>query len=104
MERDLKGIARARHMRRWADRKGGLAAGPDGCDRSTPNTFASQADAWFIRLAELGYSPRSIAARTWALRSCLRWAAERDLHRPACITKPILRVNMARIALKGRRP
>jgi len=90
MKRDLKGYARARHMRGWADRKGGSAATPDGFDRSNAFTLASLIDEWFRRLEERAYSLRTVEARKWALRMFLRWAEERDLRRPAQIGKPIL--------------
>lgn len=85
-----KGYAKARHMRRWADKKGGLAGAPDGFDRSDAWTMASLIDDWIQRLKERNYSARTVEARTWALRVFLRWAEERDLRRPQQITKPIL--------------
>ncbi len=85
-----KGYAKARHMRRWADKKGGYEATPDGFDRSDPFTLASLIDEWFRRLEERAYSPRTVEARKWALRTFLRWAGERDLRRPEQITRPIL--------------
>jgi integrase/recombinase XerD len=77
-------------MRRWADRKGGFAAAPDGFDRSNPATLASLIDEWFRRLEERAYSLRTVEARKWALRGFVQWAEERDLRRPDRITKPIL--------------
>jgi integrase/recombinase XerD len=85
-----KGFARARQMRRWADRKGGFAAAPDGFDRSDAFTLASLIDRWFRRLEERAYSARTVEARKWALRGFLAWAEERDLRRPEQLTKPIL--------------
>ena len=78
-------------MRRWANKqKGGYAATPDGFDRSTATTLASLIDDWFRHLAERAYSPRTVEARRWALRTFLGWAEERDLRRADQITKPIL--------------
>ena len=71
-------------------RKGGQAAAPDGFDRSSPDTLASLIDAWQNRLAERNYSPRTLAAHHWALRTFLEWCEARDLRSPADITKPIL--------------
>jgi len=85
-----RGYAKARHMRGHADRKGGFAATPDGFDRSDAFTLASLIDEWFRWLEERNYSPRTIEARKWALRTFLQWAGERDLQRPGQITKPIL--------------
>ena len=90
MNAPMKGYEKARHMRRWADKKGGYAASPDGFDRSAADTLASLIDEWFRRLEERAYSPRTVEARKWALRMFVRWAEERDLRRPAQITKPIL--------------
>ena len=77
-------------MRKWADKKGGYAATPDGFDRSDVGTLASRADQWLARLEERAYSPRTLAGRFWALRTFLTWAHERALTRPEAITKPIL--------------
>ena len=66
-------------MRRWADKKGGYEATPDGFDRSAPDTLASLIDEWFRRLEERNYSPRTVEAHKWALRTFVRWAEERDL-------------------------
>ena len=85
-----KGYEKARHMRKWADKKGGFAAEPDGFDRSEANTLASLIDEWFRRLEERAYSLRTIEANKWALRMFLRWTGERDIRTPAQITKPIL--------------
>ena len=77
-------------MRRWADRRGGYAAAPDGFDRSRADTLAARVDEWFAWLAERNYSARSIEMHKWALRMFIRWAEERDLRAPLHITKPIL--------------
>jgi integrase/recombinase XerD len=90
MKPPTKGYARASRMRRWADKKGGTNATPDGFDRTDAFTLASLMDAWFRRLAERAYSPGTIESRKWALRSFLLWTEERDLRRPEQITKPIL--------------
>ena len=71
-------------------RKGGKPAEPDGFDRSTPDTLASLIDAWLVRLGERNYSPRTLDAHRWALKTFLGWAEERDLRQPENITKPIL--------------
>jgi len=85
-----RGYAKARQMRRYADKKGGFAATPDSFDRSDAFTLASQIDEWFVWLEVRAYSGRTIEARKWALRAFLQWAGERDLHRPGQITRPIL--------------
>lgn len=89
-KRTTRGYTRARHMRRWADRKGGYAAAPDGFDRSRRDTLASLIDEWFRRLEERAYSQRTVEAHKWALRMFLRWAEERDLRTAHQITRPIL--------------
>jgi len=85
-----KGYEKARHMRRWADKKGGYAATPDGFDRSRSDMLASLIDEWFRRLEERAYSPRTVEAHKWALRMFVRWAEERDVRTPGRITRPIL--------------
>ncbi len=82
-----RGIARARDMRRWAEKQGGFAAAPDGFDRRDAATLASLVDQWLVRLETRAYSPRTVAARVWALRSFLTWAEPRGLLRPAQIDK-----------------
>jgi len=84
------GYQKARQMRKYADRKGGYAAAPDGLDRSDPFTLASLIDEWFRYLEERNYSPRTIEFHQWSLRPFLQWAQERDLSRPEQISKPIL--------------
>jgi integrase/recombinase XerD len=77
-------------MRRWADKKGGYAASPDGFDRRDAGTLASLVDHWLGRLEVRAYSPRTVAARVWALRSFLGWAEPRGLLRPCEVDKPVL--------------
>jgi len=77
----------ARAMRKWADKQGGFAAAPDGFDRSDRTTLASLVDQWLVRLETRAYSPRTVTARTWALRAFLTWAEPRGLLRPAQIDK-----------------
>lgn len=89
-KRPARGYAKARHMRKWADKKGGYEAAPDGFDRSKADTLASLIDEWFLRLEERNYSKRSVDGHKWALRTFVGWAEERDLRKPGQITKPIL--------------
>ena len=86
----LRGYARARQMRNYADKKGGYTATPDDFDRSDAFTLASLIDEWFRWLEERNYSTKTVDARKWALRMFLRWAEERDIRRPENVTKPIL--------------
>jgi integrase/recombinase XerD len=86
----LRGIKRARAMRRWADKQGGFAAAPDGFDRRDTQTLASLVDRWLARLEVRAYSPRTVSARVWALRSFLAWAEPRGLLRPTEVDKPVL--------------
>ena len=83
-------IERARAMRRWADQQGGYAAQPDGFDRRDEATLASLVDQWLERLSSRAYSPRTVSARVWALRSFLGWAEPRGLLRPEQIDKTAL--------------
>ena len=77
-------------MRRYADRKGGQSATPDGFDRSDTTTLAALTDQWLAWLQERNYSQRTISATTWAMRTFLAWSQERDLIHASQITKPIL--------------
>jgi integrase/recombinase XerD len=86
----LRGIERARAMRQWADKRGGFAATPDGFDRRDSRTLASLVDQWLARLEVRAYSPRTVAAHVWALRSFLAWAQARGLYRLAAVDKPTL--------------
>lgn len=85
-----RGLARAIRMRQWADRKGGFEASPDGFDRSDAFTLACLMDTWFLRMAERAYSPRTVEACKWALRTFLQWCAEHDLRSPDQFTRSIL--------------
>ncbi len=80
-----KGIEAARAMRHR--KQGGYAAEADGFDRRDAATLASLVDRWLQRLETRAYSPRTVAARVWALRSFLTWAEPRGLLRPAQIDK-----------------
>ncbi len=85
-----RGLAKARQMREWADRKGASMPTADGLNRDDGQTLASLMDEWFNRLAERAYSPKTVASRRWALCTFVRWAEARGLHRPEQISKPIL--------------
>ena len=90
MTSSMKGFAWASRMRQWADKKGGFDAAPDGFDRSNDSTLASLMDVWFRRMAERAYSPRTVEACKWALRTFLQWCQEQDLRFPKQFTRPIL--------------
>jgi integrase/recombinase XerD len=47
-------------------------------------------DAWLDRLQSRAYSPQTVAAGVWTLRSFLTWAGERGLSRPSEVDKPVL--------------
>ena len=78
-----RGYEKAVQMQKYANRKGGFTASPDGFDRSDPLTLASQIDEWFEWLAERNYSERTVDKHIWSLRSFLRWAARAALDRTA---------------------
>ena len=65
-------------MQKYADRKGGFTASPDGFDRSDQFTLAGQIDEWFEWLAERNYSKRTVDKHAWSLRSFQR-AVHRQL-------------------------
>jgi len=90
MKQPTKGFNRARHMRKWADRKGGFAATPDQFDRTDNTTLASRMDQWMLWLEERAYAPKTIEMRKWAISVFIEWAQERELHSPEHINKPIL--------------
>lgn len=72
-------------------RKGGQSqSAPDGFDRSSPDTLASLADLWLMRLEERAYSAKTLDMHRWSLKSFISWCHERDLRAPEVITKPIL--------------
>jgi integrase/recombinase XerD len=102
-----KGIQAAEKMKRWADKKGGHAAKPDGFDRSSGDSIASLADAWLASLTSRAYSPRSVEAAGWALKTFQTWAHERDLSKPGQITRAILESyqrHLARIETERGKP
>lgn len=72
-------------------RKGGMSeTTPDGFDRSSLDTLASQADAWLLKLEQRAYSPRTLEMHRWSLKTFLGWCHERELQRPDEITRPML--------------
>jgi integrase/recombinase XerD len=85
-----KGIKAAENMKRWADKKGGFAPKPDGLDRSAADGLALLADRWLATLSARAYSPRSIEAARWSLKTFQTWAAERDITKPSQVTRAIL--------------
>jgi len=85
-KRGIRNVPGMRHRKTG----GKKSEGPDGFDRSDAGTLASQVDAWFARLEERNYSPRTLDMHRWALKSFLEWCHERGLRRPEQIDKPIL--------------
>jgi integrase/recombinase XerD len=84
------GYAVARHMRLWADRKGGNLPVIEAFDRSDPRSLSFLMAKWLERLSERAYAARTVEAHAWALHTFLVWAEERDLVRPEEITRPVL--------------
>lgn len=80
----------AESMKRWADKKGGLAAKPAPFDRSAAGSIAALADKWLATLTLRAYSPRSVEAASWSLKTFQTWAHQRDLAQPVQITRAIL--------------
>ena len=61
----IRGLASARRMRKWADRKGGVAAAADGFDRSDAGTLANRGDQWLGWLEVRAFSPRKEPGFWW---------------------------------------
>lgn len=102
-----KGIQAAEKMKRWADKKGGSVAKPDGFDRSSGDSLASLADAWLATLTARAYSPRSVEAARWSLHTFQAWAHERDITKPANVTRAMLESfqrHLARIETSKGKP
>jgi integrase/recombinase XerD len=90
MQRDAKGIERARAMRRWADRKPPKRGIKDGLDRSEPDNMANLHDRWLTWMEERNISKSAITCRRQAIAEFLRWAQERDLTRVDQVARPML--------------
>ena len=84
-----RGYERAQLLR-GQERGSGRVAQPDGLERSDPDGLAALADAFLLAQQVKNYSERTLDTRRYALTLFLQWAQERDLKRPAAITKPIL--------------
>lgn len=85
MKNKSKGINRTQRMKGIG--KGGNVAKPDGFDRSNTSNLANLIDAWKVQLDVQNYSPRTIQMHHWALHSFQLWAHERELIKPASMTK-----------------
>jgi integrase/recombinase XerD len=86
----IRGIASVARLRRWAEKKGGHPARPDGFERGDAGTLGSRADAWVNWLETRAYSERTVTMHYWSLRPFLVWAHERAVTRPETVTKPVL--------------
>lgn len=69
-------------------RKGGLA--PVAPSAHDPATLAGLVDQWLQHLETKGYTEQTLATNTWALKTFLGWAAERDITHPEQVKKPML--------------
>jgi integrase/recombinase XerD len=70
-------------------RKGGQRAEAPPPTRD-PLSLASLIDQWLQTLETKGYAEQTLSTNTWALKTFLGWAAERDLIQPDQIKKPML--------------
>jgi integrase/recombinase XerD len=68
----------------------GRQAAPDGLDRSQADGLPCLMEQHLQRLAVKQQSPRTIETRRRALVAFVRWCQERELMKPAQITRPIL--------------
>jgi integrase/recombinase XerD len=82
-----KGYRNVQGMR--GRRKGGKAAETPPPSRD-PLGLSSLVDQWLQTLETKGYAEQTLSTNTWALKTFLGWAAERDLDRPEQIHKPML--------------
>lgn len=80
----------AGRMRLWADRKGGKVGHPDWPDRNLPGTLTNRVEAWLQAMAIRAYSPRSLEATRWAMRSFLLWAHGQGVTLPDRVTPATL--------------
>jgi integrase/recombinase XerD len=75
---------------REAERRGGQARPADGLDRLDPHGLAAWLDAYLESLAVRNFAAPTITGRRLALTAFLLWCQERDLLRPAELTRPII--------------
>ena len=90
MNKNTTGIERARDMRHWSSHKGGRLTNTDAMGALATAPLALLLEAWLSRLRALAYSPRSVTAYNWTIRSFLRWAGDNNLYNPELITKAFL--------------
>ena len=81
-----KGYRNIKGMR--GRRKGGQQAKPQ--PSRDPLSLSGLVDQWLQTLETKGYAEQTLATNTWALKTFLGWAAERDLVQPDQIKKPML--------------
>ena len=75
---------------RSRDQRGGNKSSNDGLERKGPDCLAALYLEYLERLAVLNYSPTTLEGFKSHLIAFLKWSQQRDLQKPAEITKPIL--------------
>lgn len=86
-----KGIANAKRIgHRPKHKRGGHAPVDDGLDYTDREAMPAMCLAFLEYMAVVNFAERTIGSRGKALAAFFRWCAERDLHRPEDVTKPII--------------
>lgn len=83
------GYGMARHMRRWADKKGGLPK-EDPFQGADPESLAGRLSEYLLWLETHNHSLSGIESRRRRLITFWQWAQDRDLFTPERFTRAIL--------------
>ena len=73
MNRHSKGIDRARHMKTWSDRRGGLPPAEDPLATRRAGAFDDLATKWLQHSAARGLSPATVESYRWSLLRYRVW-------------------------------
>lgn len=86
----MKGLDRARLLKRQTKSSQGRPRKDRGLDRSDTFTMASQLDRWLEWRLVRNYSPRTTKSHHFNMELFIEWAQERELRYPEEITRSIL--------------
>lgn len=73
MNKHSKGIDRARHMKSWTDRRGGLPPAQDPLESRQAGAFDDLASKWLLHCAARGLSPATVESYRWSLLRYRTW-------------------------------
>ena len=85
-----KGFATVAYLSRRKRPSGAQKKPVTGLDRTAPDALALCSESWLESLRSRNYSDYTVLKRETSLRLFMQWAAERDVHRAAEVTRLVL--------------